>query len=119
MNGANLGFDDVESFGDEQQAKHDNILRVGFQNIHSLPEDCCTSKSRQLLDYAVQKDYDCFMMTEIGLNWRKISANDRWFKRVSGKFKTSRSVFVHNVTEYNVGIARRVVADSRMVAPNC
>jgi hypothetical protein len=99
MSGANLDFADVESFGDEQQAKHDNILRVGFQNINNLPEDCRTSKSRQLLDYVVQKDYDCFMMSEIGLNWTKIGANDRWFERVSGKFRKSRSVFAHNVTE--------------------
>jgi hypothetical protein len=99
MNRANLDFEDAESFGDVQQAKRDNILRVGFQTIHNLPEDCRTSKSRQLVDYAVQKDYDCFMMAEIGLNWTKISANDRWFKRISGKFRTSRSVFAHNVTE--------------------
>jgi hypothetical protein len=39
------------------------------------------------------------MMAEIGLNWTKISANDRWFKIISGKFRTSRSVFAHNVTE--------------------
>jgi hypothetical protein len=99
MKGANLDFEDAESFGDVQQAKRDNILRVGFQNIHNLPEDCRTSKSRQLVDYVVQKDYDCFMMAEIGLNWTKISANDRWFERISGKFRTSRSVFAHNVTE--------------------
>ena len=99
MHGANLDFDDTESFGDVQQAKRDNILRVGFQNIHNLPADCRTSKSRQLVDYVVQKDYDCFMMAEIGLNWTKISSNDRWFERISGKFRTSRSVFAHNATE--------------------
>ncbi len=99
MNGTNLEFEDAESFGDVQQAKRDNILRVGFQNIHNLPVDCRTSKSRQLVDYVVQKDYDCFMMAEIGLNWTKISSNDRWFERISGKFRTSRSVFAHNATE--------------------
>jgi hypothetical protein len=50
MKGANLDFEDAESFGDVQQAKRDNILRVGFQNIHNLPEDCHTSKSRLLVD---------------------------------------------------------------------
>ena len=76
MNGANMEFEDAESFGDVQQAKRDNIFRIGFQNIHNLPVDCRTSKSRQLVDYVVQKGYDCFMMAEIGLNWTKISAND-------------------------------------------
>jgi hypothetical protein len=99
MNRAFLDFEDAESFGDVQQAKRDNILRVGFQNILNLPEDCCTSKSRQLVDYVVQQDYDRFMMAEIGLNWTKISANDQWFERFSGKFRTSRSVFAHNMTE--------------------
>jgi hypothetical protein len=95
MNGANLDFEDAESFGDVQQARRDNILRVGFKNIHNLPEDCRTSKSRQLADYVVQKDYDCFMMAEIGLNWTKISANDRWFERISGKFRTSSVTELH------------------------
>jgi hypothetical protein len=99
MNGANLDFKDAESFGDVQQAKRDNVFRVGFQNIHNLPEDYRTSKSRQLVDYLVQKDYNCFMMAEIGLNWTKISANDQWFERISGKFRTSRSVFAHKLTE--------------------
>ncbi len=99
MHGNNLDLDDAESFGDVQQAKRDNILRVGFQNIYNLPEDSRTSKSRQLVDYVVQKDYDCYMMAEIGLNWRKVGVNDRWFERVLGKFKTSRTVLAHNVTE--------------------
>ena len=73
INGDNQDSDDVESFGDQQQAKRDNILRVGFQNIHNLPEDGRTSKSRQLVDYVVQKGFDCFLMAEIGLNWRKNS----------------------------------------------
>ena len=59
MHGNNLDLDDAESFGDVQQAKQDNILRVGFQNIYNLPEDSRTSKSRQLVDCVVQKDYDC------------------------------------------------------------
>ena len=99
MHGNNLDLDDAESFGDVQQAKRDNILRVGFQNIYNLPEDSRTSKSQQLVDYVVQKDYDCYMMAEIGLNWRKVGVNDRWFERVLGKFKTSRTVLAHNVTE--------------------
>jgi hypothetical protein len=41
------------------------------------------------------------MMAKIGLTRRKISvsANGRWFKCVSGKFRTSQSVFPNNVTE--------------------
>jgi hypothetical protein len=39
------------------------------------------------------------MMAEIGLNWRKVGVNDQWFERVLGKFKTSRTVLAHNVTE--------------------
>jgi hypothetical protein len=41
-------------------------------------------------------------MAEIGLNWRKIGANDPWFERIWGKFKTSRSIFAHNVTELSI-----------------
>jgi hypothetical protein len=99
MNGANLDQNDVEFYGDEQHEKRPNTFRVGLHNIYNLSEDRRTSKSRQLIDYIVQKSYDCFLMAEIGLNWRKIGANDRWFERIWGKLQTSRSIFAHNVTE--------------------
>jgi hypothetical protein len=45
----------------------------------------------------------------------------RYSQAVAAEFKVSRFTFAqHNgLVRYNVGIARRVVADSRMVAPNC
>ena len=99
MSGANLDRNDVEFFGDDQYEKRPNTLRVGFHNIFNLPEDRRTSKSRQLINYVVQKGFDCFLMAEVGLNWRKIGHNDRWFERIWGKLKTSKSIFTHNVTE--------------------
>jgi hypothetical protein len=99
MSGANMDQNDVEYFGDDQQQKRPNTLRVGFHNIYNLPEDRRTSKSRQLVDYIVQKSYDCFLMVEPGLNWKKVGNNDRWYERIWGKLKTSRSIFAHNVTE--------------------
>ncbi len=98
MSGANMDQNDVEYFGDDQQQKRPNTLRVGFHNIYNLPEDRRTSKSRQLVDYIVQKSYDCFLMVEPGLNWKKVGNNDRWYERIWGKLKTSRSIFAHNVT---------------------
>ena len=99
MLGTNMDINDAETFGDAQTSKRPNVFRCGFQNVNNLQEDSRTSKSRQLVDFVVQKDYDCFMMAEIGLNWRKIGADNRWFERIVGKFKSSRSVFAHNVTE--------------------
>lgn len=88
------------NFGDIlQAAKRDNILHVGFQKSRNLPEDCCTSKSQQLVDYVVQKGYNCYMMADIGLNCRKMSANNRWFEQVSGKLENSQSVVAHCVME--------------------
>ena len=99
MSGANLDRNDVESFGDEQYEKRPNTLRVGFHNIFNLPEDRRTSKSRQLINYVVQKGFDCFLMAKVGLNWRKIGHNARWFERIWGKLKTSKSIFAHDVTK--------------------
>jgi hypothetical protein len=45
MSGANMDQNDVEYFGDDQQQKRPNTLRVGFHNIYNLPEDRRTSKS--------------------------------------------------------------------------
>ena len=94
MYGDNLDSNDVESFGDELQAKRDNILRVGFQNIHNLPEDGRTCKSRQLVDYVVQKSFDCFMMAEVGLNWTKISCNNQWFEPVTMQIQTPLNLYL-------------------------
>ena len=76
INGDNQDHNDAEVYGDTQHAKHDNILRLGFHNIYNLSESSKTSKSRQLVDFVVHKGYDCFMMVEVGLNWRKIKAED-------------------------------------------
>jgi hypothetical protein len=99
MKGRNLEKDDVEAFGDKMHSKGDETFRVGFQNIANLPQDMRTAKSRQTISYMVQRHYDVFMMSEIGLCWKKLGVEDQWFERTFGKFKTTRSCMAYNKTE--------------------
>jgi hypothetical protein len=97
--GENLELRDVEEFGDLLQAKLDDVLRIGLHNLANLSQEARTSKSRQLIDYIVQKSFDLFLMMEVGLCWRKVGNEDQWYERILGKFRASRSIFANNVTE--------------------
>jgi hypothetical protein len=81
------------------QMKGEEILQVGFQNVANLPESMRTAKSRQTVSYIVKKQYDVFMMSEIGLCWKHLGIEDQWFERIFGKFKATRSCLAYNKTE--------------------
>jgi hypothetical protein len=89
----------VEEFGDPPQAKLDDILRIGLHNLSNLSQDGRTSKSRQLINFILHKSFDVFLMTEVGLCWRHVGNGNQWYKRILGKFRSSRSVFAYNKTE--------------------
>ena len=98
--GVNLDLQDVEEFGDPLQPKQgEDVFRIGLHNLANLPQDHRTSKSRQLIDYIVQKSFHVFLMTEVGLCWRKVGNENQWYERILGKFRSSRSVFAYNTTE--------------------
>jgi hypothetical protein len=99
MQGENQDAADVEEFGERMQAKRDDVFRVGLQNITNLSEKKNVSKSRQIISYIVQKQFDVFMMTEVGLCWKFVALTDQWFERIFGKFRSSRSCFGYNKTE--------------------
>ena len=39
------------------------------------------------------------LMNEVGLNWKKVSADNQWIERTTGKLHGRRAVFAHNITE--------------------
>jgi hypothetical protein len=99
LQGDNQDALDVEEYGDTMRAKGDFVWRVGLQNVSNLSETKNTAKSRQTISYIVQKQFDIFMMTEVGLCWKLIALSDQWFERIFGKFRSSRSCFAYNKTE--------------------
>jgi hypothetical protein len=106
LKGRNLDKADVEAFGDTIYTKEEETFRVGFQNIQYLSENAKTAKSRQLISYIVQKQYDVFMMAEVGLCWSLLSMENQWFERTFGKFRAMRACFAYNKTE--LGITKRL-----------
>jgi hypothetical protein len=101
ISGENLDLCDVEEFGDPFHDKQDNTLRIGLHNLSNLTKDKRTSKSHQLVDYIVQKSFDIFLMTEVGLCWKKVDPANQWYERILGKFWWTRLAFANNVTELN------------------
>jgi hypothetical protein len=87
-----LDLNDAESFGDILQAKRDNILHVGFQNIYNLPEDCRTSK-RQPTAGGLNGSEGLQLLHD-SRNWSEVQED--WCQR---QIIMSRSVFAHNVKE--------------------
>jgi hypothetical protein len=99
MKGRNLEKSDVEVYGDTMHAKGYEIFRVGFQNIQNLSENTKNAKSRQSISYIVKRQYDVFMMAEVGLAWKLLSLENQWFERTFGKFRSTRACFAYNKTE--------------------
>ena len=99
IKGRNLETSDVEVYGDTMYSKGEEIFRVGFQNIQNLSENTKTAKSRQSISYIVKRQYDVFMMTEVGLAWKLLSLENQWFERTFGKFRSTRACFAYNKTE--------------------
>jgi hypothetical protein len=93
---------DVEEFGSRMTRKPDQTIRIMLHNINRLPIDSRSTKSKQLITYVVNKQIDIALLTEIGLNWRKIHNNDKWFERVREAFRYSRSCLAHNTTEAQI-----------------
>ena len=79
--GENLEKEDAESFGDLLREKEVKIFRVGLQNIQNLPERHNTDKSKTLFNYIKQNEFDIFLTTEVGLDWRVVDIENQLFER--------------------------------------
>jgi hypothetical protein len=93
---------DVEELGSQMTRKPDQTIRIMLHNINRLPIDSRSTKSKQLITYIANKQIDIALLTEIGLNWKKIHNNDKWFERVREAFRYSRSCLSHNTTEAQI-----------------
>ena len=97
--GANITLQDSEAFADKMGTKQRNTVRIALQNIQLLPANSRNFKSKHLVNYIIQAELDIFMMNEVGLNWRAVSADNQWVERTQGNLNGSRTVFAHNTTE--------------------
>jgi hypothetical protein len=84
MHGNNQDLNDAEAFGDTLSRIQYNHLRIMLQNINNLSSLAFTLKSRQLIDCMVCQEIDAFLMTEVGLNWSRLSSLNQWNERTMG-----------------------------------
>ena len=99
IEGTNITMTDAEAFGDSMKKKAPHTVRIGLHNIQLLPENSRHYKSRQLIDHINNSELDVLLMNEVGLNWKKVSADNQWVERTTGKLYGSKAVFAHNTTE--------------------
>jgi hypothetical protein len=102
LHGNNMELDDNEEYGDILKRKADQVLRIMLHNINRLPISSRSSKSRQLVSYIAHTQVEFALLTEIGINWKKIHNNDMWFERVRQSFQSTRSILAHNTRELNM-----------------
>jgi hypothetical protein len=84
------------------QRKQNGILRVWMQNVNRLPSQNNTSKSKQLISTIAHKQVDIALITEVGLYWRLVHANDQWHERTREAFQVARFQMAYNTTEPDI-----------------
>jgi len=99
IEGTNVTMTDAEVFGDSMKKKPPNTVRIGPHNIQLMPKNSRHYKSRQLIDHISNAELDVLLMNEVGLNWEKVSANNQWVERTTGKLHGSKAILAHNTTE--------------------
>ena len=114
LRGGSLEKEDVESFGDLLGGKEENIFSMGLQNVQNMPEQRNTDKSNRLFNYIKDNDFDIFLTTEIGLDWRVVDIENQWFERVR-QLKRSKSSYAFNKNE-NSGQSTRLPGGVAIIA---
>ena len=99
LQGRNQELEGTEAFGHFMTKKHDNTLRIMLHNINRLPISSKADKSRKLISTIANKQIDIALLTEIGLNWKQINNQDKWYERVRESFQYTRSEVSHNTNE--------------------
>ena len=91
--GANFGSDKPDWLRDKMSRKNNKkAIKIRFQNRENLPKEPNNHKSKKLISYIVEKDFDIFGIAEIGLDWRKLNSNKQWKERIWDKSKCVRSI---------------------------
>ena len=91
---------DAEVFGDPSTDKNDNVLRISFQNISSLPSTKMHYKNGQLLNFVKKRGIDVYLMAEIGLHWPSVPQDQGWEERLFGHFRIMpKGIMACNTTE--------------------
>ena len=119
--GASTANNNLDWFGDRMKKKTNNkTIRIGFQNIGNLPKEQKNFKSRKLILYIVEKDFDIFGIAEVGLDWRKVDSNGQQKERVWDKFRLQKLVLAWNQIEGNKSTYQPrgtgIIAPNRIVA---
>ena len=91
----NITEEDGEEYGDTLNPKEEKTLRVVLYNINNLTENHKSNKSREVVQFIIQKQVGVMMLNEVGLCWPAVKDEDQWFARIQGKFGASTSQFAY------------------------
>lgn len=88
-----------ESYGDKMLPKSENSFRIGFQNVNNIPAKANHHKSKAMLKYIQEGEYDIFLLAEVGLRWKNLPSHDSWPERTLFDFPDNKAIFGYNTTE--------------------
>ena len=91
---------DAECFGDPPTDKNNNVLRISFKNISSLPLSKTHYKNWQLLNFVRKRGINAYLMAEIGLHWPSVPQDQGWEERLFGHFRNMpKGIMACNTTK--------------------
>lgn len=90
--------DTPERFGDDVTTKHDNSIRIMFQNINGLPAKKDKQKNTHILETVNGFETDIFAASEVNKYWPNIPADHRPQHRFRGWWENSHIGFAYNST---------------------
>jgi hypothetical protein len=77
--------------------KTDGIIRIGVQNINSLPVNKTHSKNDIFIQEINNNAFDVFCATEINVSWTNLEPSDKLQERFRGKLEFAKFVSSHNL----------------------
>ena len=97
-----------KAFGNNRKEKDKKLIRCASHNIHNMPEQRFTARSREIAAMAEGKDTaDIRMWQEIGLYWPKVNEDDRWYRRTSRRALGTLANFAFNTNEHHLSAPRQ------------
>ena len=88
-----------EPWGDSINTKRNNVIRIGFRNIRSLPADCKDERNKHFSDDIPLAQLDIYGVSEVNLAWHKLSFEAQPTNRFRSLFEKAKIIACNNRTD--------------------
>jgi hypothetical protein len=85
-----------DHWGNTIGQKKENVVRIVFKNINSLPQEKSHNKNEILFSEIIESNADVYCAAEVNIAWQNIDARNSLYERCQGKFEFSKSIYANN-----------------------